>query len=109
MRVLVGTRKGTFLVEKKSGVWQPRLAGHAGVGVNFVVKDPHTGDLWAALGHGHWGAKLSKSTDGGVTWADASQIKYPAGARYLAPPDPTPDASEEDMKKGPVARDATLL
>ena len=109
MRVLVGTRKGTFLVEKSNGTWQPRLAGHAGVGVNFVAKDPHTGDLWAALGHGHWGAKLSKSSDGGATWADASQIKYPAGARYLAPPDPDPNASEEDMKKGPVARDATLL
>jgi photosystem II stability/assembly factor-like uncharacterized protein len=109
MRVLVGTRKGTFIVEKSHGAWRPRLAGHAGVGVNFVAKDPHTGTLWAALGHGHWGAKLSKSTDDGLTWADASQIKYPPGARYLAPPDPDPNASEQDMQKGPTLRDATLL
>lgn len=109
MRVLVGTRKGTFIVEKSQGAWRPRLVGHAGVGVNFVTKDPHTGTLWAALGHGHWGAKLSKSTDDGVTWVDASQIKYPKGARYLAPPDPDPNASEEDMQKGPTLRDATLL
>ncbi len=88
-RILVGTRKGTFLVEKTNGRFSPELAGHAGVGVNFVTRDPHTGTLWAALGH--WGAKLSRSLDGGKTWADAPQIKYPEGSRYLAPPDPSPE------------------
>ncbi len=84
-RILVGTRKGTFIVEKTGGVWRPRLAGHAGTGVNFVARDPFTGRLWALLGHGHWGAKLSISDDEGVTWADApAQIKYPEGARYIA-------------------------
>jgi photosystem II stability/assembly factor-like uncharacterized protein len=109
MRVLIGTRKGTFFVEKHNGSWKPRLAGHAGVGVNYVARDPNTGALWAALGHGHWGAKLSRSKDDGATWSDAAQIKYPLGARYLAPPDPDPNASDEDMKKGPTLRDATLL
>ena len=60
-KLLVGTRKGTFLVEKTGGRWKPRLAGHSGVGVNFVARDPNSGTLWAALGHGHWGAKLSRS------------------------------------------------
>lgn len=109
MRVLVGTRKGSFFVERQQGAWRPRLTGHAGVGVNFVARDPHTGSLWAALGHGHWGAKLSCSEDEGQTWKDATQIKYPAGARYLAPPDPDPNASAEDMPRGPQLRDATLL
>jgi photosystem II stability/assembly factor-like uncharacterized protein len=108
-RILVGTRKGTFFIEKVAGSWQPRLVGHAGVGVNFVARDPHSGSLWAALGHGHWGAKLSRSVDDGATWSDASQIKYPAGARYLAPPDPDPNVSEEDTPKGNTLRDATLL
>jgi photosystem II stability/assembly factor-like uncharacterized protein len=103
-RILLGTRKGTFVVEKVGGRWTPRLAGHAGAGCNFVARDPSTGTLWAALGHGHWGAKLSRSTDGGATWADAAQVKYPEGARYLANPDP----GEGDG--GPAkARDATLL
>ena len=84
-RILVGTRKGTFLVEKTDGRWCPRLAGHAGTGVNFVARDPYTGRLWALLGHGHWGAKLSISDDEGATWTDApAQIKYPQGARYIA-------------------------
>ena len=105
-RILVGTRKGTVFVEKQGGRWTPRLAGHAGSGVNFVARDPHSGALWAALGHGHWGAKLSRSTDDGATWQDASQIKYPPGARYLAPPDPT----EDGVPPGEAAlRDATLL
>jgi photosystem II stability/assembly factor-like uncharacterized protein len=105
-RILVGTRKGTFVVERDSGRYTPRLSGHAGVGVNFVARDPHTGTLWAALGHGHWGAKLSRSTDDGRTWADAPQIKYPEGARYLAPPEPSEDAKEP----GPTTtKVATLL
>jgi photosystem II stability/assembly factor-like uncharacterized protein len=103
-RIWVGTRKGTFAIDRDGGRWRPRLSGHAGVGVNFVARDPHTGTLWAALGHGHWGAKLSRSKDGGQTWEDAPQIKYPEGARYLAAPDPGEDES------GPYkVRDATLL
>ncbi len=83
--LLVGTRKGTFIVERVDGAWKARLAGHAGTGVNFVARDPYTGKLWALLGHGHWGAKLSVSTDDGATWADnVAQIKYPEGARYIA-------------------------
>jgi photosystem II stability/assembly factor-like uncharacterized protein len=84
-RILVGTRKGTFIVEKTGGSWRPRLSGHAGTGANFVARDPYTGRLWALLGHGHWGAKLSISDDEGATWADApAQIKYPEGARFIA-------------------------
>ena len=105
-RILVGTRKGTFFVEKSNGRWRPRLAGHAGMGVNFATRDPNTGTLWAALGHGHWGAKLSRSTDEGKTWSDASQVKYPSDARYFSPAMPT----EDDSAPGPVEiKDATLL
>jgi photosystem II stability/assembly factor-like uncharacterized protein len=82
--ILVGTRKGTFAVEKHGGKWRARLLGHAGVGVNFVARDPNTGRLWALLGHGHWGAKVSVSDDQGETWQDLKQqIAYPPGARYL--------------------------
>jgi photosystem II stability/assembly factor-like uncharacterized protein len=106
-RILVGTRKGTCLVERTRSGWSPRLAAHHGMGVNFVARDPHTGTVWALLGHGHWGAKLSRSTDDGQTWEDAPQIKYPEGARYLAPPVPTEDNPEA---QGAVTmKDATLL
>ena len=96
-RLLVGTRKGSFLVSKSGGRWRPTLSGHLGQGVNFLARDPHGDVLWAALGHGHWGAKLSRSTDGGVTWADAPQISYPEGARHYLPPPP----SERPGRRGP--------
>lgn len=105
-RILVGTRKGTFFVERSGGAWRTRLAGHAGAGVNFVARDPGTGTLWAALGHGHWGAKLSSSSDDGATWADAPQITYPEGARHYLPPPPTETGAGEGA---PVLKDATLL
>jgi photosystem II stability/assembly factor-like uncharacterized protein len=107
-RILIGTRKGSFFAEKKASGWSLKLAGHSGVGVNFVAKDPHSGHLWAALGHGHWGAKLSRSKDNGATWADSTQIKYPPGARYLAPPDPSEQAAADEPTRY-TARNATLL
>jgi photosystem II stability/assembly factor-like uncharacterized protein len=105
-RILVGTRKGTFLVSKSQGRWKPKLSGHAGSGVNYVAAEPRTGTLWALLGHGHWGAKLSKSTDGGATWADAPPVKYPEGARHYVPPPPTETGSGEGA---PTLKPATML
>jgi photosystem II stability/assembly factor-like uncharacterized protein len=105
-RILLGTRKGTFIVEGGNGTWRPALVGHAGSGSNFVARDPHTGTLWALLGHGHWGAKLSRSRDEGKTWQDAAQIKYPEGARYLGHEIPSED---EAAPAGPKLRPATLL
>ncbi len=94
-RLLVATRKGTFIVEKSNGAWVSRLSGHAGQGVNIVAKDPHTGRLWALLGHGHWGAKVSISDDGGDTWQDnVAQVKYPEGTKFIAQ-DMYEDASSE--------------
>jgi len=105
-RILVGTRKGVFFVERSNGSWRTRSAGHVGHGVNFVARDPNTGTLWAALGHGHWGAKLSRSTDDGATWEDAPQITYPEGARHYLPPIPTETGPGEGA---PKLKDATLL
>lgn len=106
-RILVGTRKGTFIVEKSDRRWKARLAGHAGMGVNFVTADPNTGALWALLGLGHWGAKLSRSGDGGNTWEDAQQIKYPEGARYIDTPIPDEQGNVPDT--GIVYKAATVL
>jgi photosystem II stability/assembly factor-like uncharacterized protein len=105
-RILLGTRKGTFFITKQQGRWRPALAGHAGAGANYVARDPRTGTLWALLGHGHWGAKLSRSTDGGKTWADAPQIQYPEGARHYLPPPPTETGPGEGA---PTLKPATLL
>jgi photosystem II stability/assembly factor-like uncharacterized protein len=109
VRILVGTRKGAFIVEKRQGRWSPALSGHAGAGVNFLARDPNSGTLWALCGHGHWGAKLSRSRDDGATWEDAPQIRYPEGARYIGNEMPSEDGTAPDESRGPTLKDATLL
>ncbi len=105
----VATRKGTFKVEKRAGRWQAALVGHAGTGVNYVARDPNTGRLWALLGHGHWGAKLSVSDDDGATWADnPAQIKFPEGARYIGQDMYEDSASDFGVGWRIVKRNATV-
>lgn len=106
-RLILGTRKGTFVLEKSGGRWQHTHRGHAGVNVAYAAQDPRAGTVWSALDHGHWGPKLSRSTDGGKTWEDAPQIKYPEGARHL-------EFAMSDMAEGteepePTTRDSKLL
>lgn len=107
--VWVATRKGTFKVEKAGGKWTAKLAGHAGTGVNYVAKDPRSARLWALLGHGHWGAKLSVSDDGGATWRDnAAQVKFPDGARYIGQDMFEDSSSDFGVGWRVVTRKATL-
>ncbi len=105
-RLLLGTRKGTLLLERRAGQWRAGPIAHAGVSVSYAAADPRDGTLWAALDHGHWGPKLSRSRDGGATWEDAPSIKYPEGARFVAQQLPDPDA---ETGKRPAYEAATLL
>ncbi|GFE89937.1 sialidase family protein [Steroidobacter agaridevorans] len=108
--VWVATRKGTFKIEKSGGRWRAALVGHAGIGVNYVARDPNTKRLWALLGHGHWGAKLSISDDDGATWRDnPAQVKYPEGARYIGQDMYEDAASEVGVGWKTTVRNATLL
>jgi photosystem II stability/assembly factor-like uncharacterized protein len=108
-KLILGTRKGTFLLEWRGKRWQQAAHGHAGTNVAYAAHDRRTGTYWSALDHGHWGSKLSRSTDGGITWADAGQIKYPEGARYMEIhwADPVPGENEAPPK--PKFKDARVL
>ncbi len=103
-KIFVGTRKGTFVVDRVGATYAAALAGHVGMGVAYAARDPHRGTIWAALSLGHWGAKLSRSDDGGKTWVDATQIQYPEGARYLVGSEPGSDG-----EKAPSFKPAKLL
>jgi BNR/Asp-box repeat len=89
--ILLGTRKGTVIIDRTTGKWQPRPIAHTGIPVCYAARDPRDGTLWASLDHGHWGPKLSRSRDGGATWEDVLSLKYPEGARYIVKVLPTPD------------------
>lgn len=108
-RILLGTRKGTLVLDRKGGAWRPRPIAHAGVPVCFAASDPRDGTFWASLDHGHWGPKLSRSRDGGTTWEESPSIKYPQGARFVAQYLPIPDEDPELVAKRPKYKDAVLL
>ena len=91
--ILLGTRKGTVMIDRQGSGWRPRPILHAGVPVCYAARDPRDGTLWASLDHGHWGPKLSRSRDGGKTWEDISSLKPLAGR--TSPVDSTPAPSPE--------------
>jgi hypothetical protein len=105
--ILLGTRKGAILLDLVSNRWKPQPIAHPGVPVSYFARDPQ-GTLWAALEHGLWGPKLSRSKDG-TTWEDAPQIKYPEGARYVSGYAQPPEGTPADAPKKPNYKPAKLL
>jgi photosystem II stability/assembly factor-like uncharacterized protein len=79
-RLIVGTRKGLVILEHEGRRWKTVAAAHAGIPVPYAIRDPRTDILWSSLDHGHWGQKLSRSTDGGASWTEVPQPTYPEGA-----------------------------
>ncbi|TNE85962.1 MAG: glycosyl hydrolase [Deltaproteobacteria bacterium] len=76
--LLLGTRKGLFtLVDDGRGYAVTDLA-HAGIPVQYAMRDARDGTIWAALDHGHWGAKLARKRVDGA-WEEVQAPAYPDG------------------------------
>ena len=101
-RFILGTRKGLLIFENSGGDWKMIRQAHVGIPVSYATVDPRTGTLWACLDHGHWGQKLQRSRDEGVTWEEVTAPAYregdeikegePATLRYLWVLEPDGDA-----------------
>jgi len=79
-RILVGTRKGLFTVERTGTAQAPWaiarpsfLAEHA----IMTLADRRDGSLYAVLHHGHFGTKMHRSVDDGATWQEIGVPAYP--------------------------------
>lgn len=107
--MILGTRKGTLLFDRINNRWQPRPITHAGIPVCYACRDPRDGTLWASLDHGHWGPKLSRSKDNGVTWQDVLSLKYPKNSRYIVKYLPTPDFDPNAPQATPEYAAASVL
>ncbi|TBR17969.1 glycosyl hydrolase [bacterium] len=88
--VLVGTRKGAFILRSDSGRRKWKLNGPHFLGaiVHHIVLDPRDGKtLLAAVRTGHLGPTLYRSTDLGKSWKEAARPpafpKVPEGAKGL--------------------------
>ena len=69
--LLVGSRKGLFVVEQHAlGRWAIAAHHFAGEPVSQTLADARTGIWYAALRLGHFGVKLHKSSDRGKSWQE---------------------------------------
>ena len=83
-RMFVSTRKGLFHMVLVGDWWEIERVSFLGDAVSLSLLDARDGSLYAALGLGHFGVKLRRSRDLGVTWEE-----LPAPAASLpAPPAP---------------------
>lgn len=76
-RLLVGTRKGLFVVTRSGGRWGIHATAFLGDPVGLATRDPRDGALYAAQNLGHFGSKLRRSTDDGQSWEEIGAPAYP--------------------------------
>ena len=76
-QLLVGTRKGLFILQPARHGWQPGPLHFPGEPVTQVLRDPADGTVYAALRLGHFGVKLKRSSDGGATWEEVASPAFP--------------------------------
>ena len=74
-QLLIGTRKGLFTATKRGQKWNLDAPAFRGVPVSAVLPDPRDGAVYAALDHGHFGAKLHRRV--GKRWREVSVPAYP--------------------------------
>jgi hypothetical protein len=87
-RILVATRKGLFRVDRGADGWRVAQTAFLGDPVTMVLADPRDGALYAALEHGHFGAKLHRSEDGGETWPEIGMPQFPEKPEGVEDPHP---------------------
>ena len=82
----VGSRKGLFRYDETPLGWQ--VAGppaFLAAPVTMLLDDPRDGALYVALSHGHFGCKLHRSDDRGVTWKELPAPVFPKSDAPDAP------------------------
>ncbi len=84
-RMHVATRKGLFTIERAQRGWRIARVSFLSDAAYIVAHDPSAAVVYAALGHGHFGCKLHRSSDGGSTWDECVAPAYP---------EPPPDTAE---------------
>jgi hypothetical protein len=73
----IGTRKGLFTVRRNGVGWALDTPHFPGEPVTQFACDPADGAWYAALRLGHFGIKLRKSTDQGVSWQEVAAPAFP--------------------------------
>jgi hypothetical protein len=81
VRIFLGTRKGTYVVEESAGNrrrWKVGPLSHPGSDVFHVVPDPrHPGTVYANVNSGFWGPMVLRSRNWGRTWSEVATPLLP--------------------------------
>jgi hypothetical protein len=80
VRVLLGTRKGTYVLtgDTRRKTWKVGPVAHEGSEVYHVVADPrHPGHLYAAVNNPFWGPMVQQSRNWGKTWKEVATPLLP--------------------------------
>lgn len=75
--LMVATRKGLFVVQGDGADWAIASHHFAGEPVTQVLADQRDGSWYAALRLGHFGIKLHKSSDQGLSWKEMAAPAFP--------------------------------
>lgn len=86
-RLWVASRKGLIpFTREGGGGWRSGSPSFLGEPVTMVLHDARNGMLYAALRLGHFGTKLHRSSDGGVSWEEVAAPAFP----------PKPETSKDE-------------
>src|SRR5215212_8409351 len=86
-RILVGTHKGLFTVERGPYGWTIGDPQFLAEPVSMTLADPRDGWMYAALNLGHFGTKLHRLSDG-CCWEEVTVPRYPKVEGEEPPPVP---------------------
>ena len=75
-RIMVSTRKGWFDFRKGKDGWSVAQSAHVSIPCTIAMHDPRDGAIYVGLEHGHYGAKLMKSSDDGASWEEMDAPSY---------------------------------
>jgi len=75
--LLVGSRKGLFVVRGSGTRWEIGAPHFVGEPVTQVLVDPRDSTWYAALRLGHFGVKLHRSADQGTSWQQIAAPAFP--------------------------------
>jgi len=76
--LLASTRKGLFAIRRTApDAWSVEGVSFLGDNVTLALVDARDGAWYAALDHGHFGAKVHRSRTGGATWEEVGTPAYP--------------------------------
>src|SRR3954452_18853791 len=77
--LLVGTKKGLFVLEgEPGGAFEVRTRAFAGEPVEYAMRDPRSGRVLASVTTGWYGPKIFHTDDPGGEWEAADSVVLPS-------------------------------